>query len=166
MSGARSASGGLSGEPSGSKPFASGHLEGPTPPPWSMAGPMLPDDALRGRFTLVPGAEAKVVPGREETLELRAKPLGYIRGKLRPAEGRRAAEYAVAPWYEMRVLQPNWRYDPATGEFLAGPFPGGPATLQLSTRMPDGNYQNCGLRVVEVVPGEVAQVELSGPFHN
>lgn len=152
--------GGLSGEPSGSKPFASGHVEGPTPPPWSMAGPMPPDDALRGRFALVPGAEAKVVPGREETLELRAKPLGYIRGKLRPAEGRRPAEYAVVPWYDTRVLQPNWRYDTATGDFLAGPFPGGPATLQLSTRIPDGNYQNCGRQVVEVVPGEVAHIEL------
>jgi hypothetical protein len=151
---------GLSAEPPGSKPFASGYLEGPTPPPWSMAGPMPPDDAFRGRFALVPGAEAKVVLGREETVELRAQPLGYIRGKLRPVEGRRPSEYAVVPWYDTRVLQPNWRYDPATGDFLAGPFPGGPATLQLSTRMPDGNHENCGRQVVEVDPGEVAHVEL------
>jgi len=151
---------GLSGQPSGSKPFASGHIEGPTPPPWSTAGQMPADDALRRRFTLVPGAEAAVVPGREETLELRARPLGYIRGKLRPAEGRSSRDYAIAPWYDPRVLQPNWRYEPATGEFLAGPLPGGPATLQISTRMPNGGYQNCGRQVVEVVPGDVSQVEL------
>ncbi|QEH35295.1 Nickel uptake substrate-specific transmembrane region [Aquisphaera giovannonii] len=151
---------GLPGPTSGGKQFASGHIEGPTPPPWSTAGQMPADDALRGRFTLVPGAEVTIVLGREETLELRARPLGYIRGKLRPAEGRSSRDYAITPWYDTRVLEPNWRYEPATGEFLAGPFPGGPATLQLSARMPDGSYQNCGRQVVEVVPGDVAHVEL------
>ena len=144
----------------GRKSFVAGHLDGPTPPPWSTAGPMPADDALRGRFALVPAAEVAVVPGREATLELRARPLGYVRGTLKPAEGRRAADYVVVPRYDMRVLQPSWRYDPATGDFLAGPFPGGPATLQLSAKTPDGTHQNCGRQVVEVVAGEVAHVEL------
>jgi protocatechuate 3,4-dioxygenase beta subunit len=153
--------GGLSEEMSASNPFVSGRLEGPTPPPWFTAGPMPPDDALRGRFAIVPDAKVKIVHGREETVELRAKPLGYIRGKLRPAEGRRPAEYAVFPWYDPHVVEPNWRYDPATGDFLAGPFPGGPTTLQISTRMPDGNFQHCGRQAVKVVPGEVAHVDLT-----
>ena len=140
--------------------FVAGHLDGPSPPPWSTAGPMPADDALRRRFALVPAAEVAVVPGREATLEMRARPLGYVRGTLRPADGRRAADYAVVPWYDTRVLQPSWRYDPATGDFLAGPFPGGPTSLQLSVKMPDGTYQNCGRQVVEVVAGEVVRVEL------
>lgn len=144
----------------GRKVFVAGHLEGPTPPPWTTAGPLPADDSLRGRFALVPAAEVEIVPGREAALELRARPLGYIRGTLKPPDGRRVADYAVVPWYDMRVLQPNWRYDAATGEFLAGPFLGGPATLQFSMTMPDGTHQNCGRQVVEVVAGEVAHVEL------
>ncbi|SIO61110.1 Carboxypeptidase regulatory-like domain-containing protein [Singulisphaera sp. GP187] len=144
----------------GRKLFVAGHLNGPTPPPWSTAGPMPADDALRGRFALVPAAEVAVVPGREATLELRARPLGYVRGTLKPADGRWAADYGVFPQYDRRVLEPSWRYDPATGDFLAGPFPSGPATLQLFEKMPDGTQRNCGRPVVEVVAGEVVHVEL------
>lgn len=140
--------------------FVAGHLGGATPPPWSTAGPMPSDETLRERFALVPAAKVAVLPGRETPLELRARPLGYIRGTIKPHNGRRTADYAVVPWYDGRVLQPNWRYDRATGEFLAGPFFSGPTTLQLSTKSPDGNYQNCGRQVVEVVAGEVSHVEL------
>jgi hypothetical protein len=145
--------------PNANKLFVRGDLDGPPPPPWSQSGPMPADDALKGRFALVPGVEIAAVAGRETTVELRARPLGYVRGTLKPAEGRRTADYAVSPWYDQRVHQPGWRYDPARGEFLAGPFFAGPATFQFSSKGPDGNYQNCGRQVVEVVAGEVTHVE-------
>ena len=145
--------------PNPNKQFVRGDLDGPPPPPWSQSGPVPADDALRGRFALVPGAEVTAVLGRETTVELRARPLGYVRGTLKPTEGRRAADYAVSPWYDGRDHQPGWRYDPATGDFLGGPFFAGPVTFQLVTKGPDGNYQKCGRQVVEVVAGEVAHVE-------
>ncbi|WP_406700904.1 hypothetical protein V5E97_19120 [Singulisphaera sp. Ch08] len=144
----------------GRKSFVAGLLDGRTPPPWSTTGPMPAGDALRGRFALVPAAEVAVIPGREATLVLRARPIGYVRGTLNLADGRQAADYEVVPWYDMRVLQPSWRYDPATGDFLAGPFPSGPATLQFSEKMPDGTQRNCGRQVVEIIAAEVAHVEL------
>ncbi|WP_422928193.1 MSCRAMM family protein [Singulisphaera sp. PoT] len=142
------------------KSFVGGFLDGPDPPTWPTTGPMPADEALRGRFAYVPAVEAAVVLGRETSIELRARPVGYVRGKLKPAEGHRAADYTIIPQHDNRVFARSPRYDQATGDFLFGPLFEGPTTFHLSVKMPDGTDRSCGQRAVDVVAGEVTHVEV------
>ncbi|MFO0961018.1 MAG: hypothetical protein U0800_26855 [Isosphaeraceae bacterium] len=137
-----------------------GSIEAPGPPPMSLGEAIPDDDSLRGPFVVVPGAEATVTSGRETLLELKARRVGYIRGKLQPTEGQAAADYTVHPFFDQRILMPGWRYDPATGEFFGGPFLAGPVTLRFQRWMPDGTTRNSGRQVVEVAEGQVVHVDL------
>ena len=76
------------------------------------------------------------------------------------AEGQKPVDFSVRPFYDMRVLQPSWRYDSITGEFFGGPFLSGPLTLQFTKEMPDGSQRNCGRQEVQAVEGQVTRVDL------
>ena len=137
-----------------------GHIEATGPPPMSFGG-AIPDDAtLKGPFVVVPGVEVAVTSGHETVLELKARRVGFLRGKMQLAEGQKPEDFSVQPFYDMQVLQPSWRYDSITGEFFGGPFLSGPVTLQFTKEMPDGSQRNCGRQEVQVVEGQVTRVDL------
>ena len=137
-----------------------GHIEAQSPPPMSFGG-AIPDDAtLEGPILVVPGCEVAVTSGHETFLEMKARRIGYLRGKIQPAEGQKPADFSVYPFQDPQVLQPSWRYDPVTGEFFGGPFLGGPVTLQFLRSMADGSRRNSGRQEAQVVEGQVTRVDL------
>jgi hypothetical protein len=137
-----------------------GHIEAPGPPPMSLGG-AIPDDAtLQGPFVVVPGVEVAVTSRHETVLELKARRVGFLRGKMQLAEGQNLADFSVHPFYDMRVLQPSWRYDSVTGEFFGGPFLSGPVTLQFMRAMPDDTQRSSGRQEVQVVEGQVTRIDL------
>ena len=109
---------------------------------------------------VVPGVEVAVTSGHETVLELKARRVGFLRGKMQLAEGQKPEDFSVYPFYDMQVLQPSWRYDSITGEFFGGPFLSGPVTLQFTKEMPDGSQRNSGRQEVQVVEGQVTRVDL------
>jgi protocatechuate 3,4-dioxygenase beta subunit len=137
-----------------------GYIEAPGPPPMSLGG-AIPDEAmLQGSFVIVPGAESAVTSGHETFLELKARRVGYLRGKMELAKGQKPADFSVYPFYDMQVLQPSWWYDSITGAFFGGPFLSGPVTLQFMKPMPDGSQRNSGRQEVQIVEGKVTHVDL------
>jgi hypothetical protein len=137
-----------------------GHIEATGPPPMSFGG-AIPDDAtLTGPFVVVPGVQVAVTSGHETVLELKARRVGFLRGKMQLGEGQKPEDFSVHPFYDMQVLQPSWRYDSITGEFFGGPFLSGPVTLQCTKEMPDGSQRNSGRQEVQVVEGQVTRVDL------
>ena len=137
-----------------------GHIEAAGPPPMSLGG-AIPDDAtLKGPFVVVPGVQVAVTSGHETVIELKARRVGFLRGKMQLAEGQKPEDFSVYPFYDMQVLQPAWRYDSITGEFFAGPFLSGPVTLQFTKELPDGSQRDSGRQEVQVVEGQVTRVDL------
>ncbi len=148
------------GLPSGSYRLR-GFIDGLTAPVPDPAGssPLPEDSALRGR-AVVPFATATVQPGRETTVELRARPAGYVRGTLRPPAGHKAAEYEVMPVLDWREVEAMQRLDPESGRFLHGPLPAGKVAYHFQQQAEDGTSQDAGAQTVEVPAGGVAHVDL------
>jgi hypothetical protein len=99
--------------------------------------PMPEDTALRGRF-VVPGDTATVAAGKKPSAELRARPVGYVCGTLRPRAGHKVSEYLVTPGCDRRILEPRWRLEPDSGQFLCGPLLAGTVRIRFQQRMRDG----------------------------
>jgi uncharacterized GH25 family protein len=137
-----------------------GRIEAHGPPPMSLGGVISDDAAFQGPIVVVPGAEVTVTSGHESFLELKARRVGYVRGKLQVSEAGKPDDYYVYPFHDQRILQPSWRYDQVTGEFLGGPFLSGPTTLQFMKSMADGSQRKCGRQEVEIVEGKVTRVDL------
>src|SRR5262249_22668874 len=136
-----------------------GHIEAPGPPPMSH-GASMPDDAsLQGPILVVPGVEVVVISGRETLLELKARRVGYLRGKMQLGGGQKTGDFPIHAFQD-RHVQPGWRYDQVTGDFLTGPYLAGPLTLQYVRLLDDGSQRNSGRQQVEIVEGQVQHVEL------
>src|SRR5207247_4943296 len=83
--------------------------------------PMPPDSELVGRMAFVRQVVTTVVDS-ETRVVLRPRPVGYVRGVLRPARELSCSDYSLL-WIETRGnLQYTRNCNSRTGEFLLGPF--------------------------------------------
>ena len=135
-------------------------LEGPAPPPIAMSGPWPDDAALRGPYAIVPAAEGTVTAGREAVVAMRAMAVGYVRGTLRPAPGRKPSDYVVTAEYDHRLLHQDSRVDPDSGQFLVGPVLAGPAKLRALLKRDGGAYPEVGSKAIEVLAGAVTHADV------
>jgi hypothetical protein len=117
----------------------------------------LPDETILHRgFALLP-EPLTPQPNSDTTVILKARPVGYIRGLLRPPPGRSAATYAVYP----DGPDSAWsHYQTSTGQFVAGPFAPGRATLRI---VEQPGYRPLTHREVTVQAGQITQLELEPP---
>ena len=145
--------------PSGSYPLRA-HLDGSAAPSLDFSGswPSVEDSALRWH-AIIPWAKVAVESGRETTADLRARPVGYVRGTIRPPVGHQASEYIAYPTLDSLGLETHWRTDQRTGRFLAGPLLAGKNQHRFQRESADGKWQDAGAQVVEVPAGGVAHVE-------
>ena len=141
------------------------YIEAQGPPPMSMGGTMPSDDAFKGTIAIVPGTQVDVSSGKETFLEMKARRVGYVRGKIQLTGDEKSEDFSIYPFQNQQALQPSWRYNSVTGEFIGGPFLSGPATLQFMRFNGDGLSRNSGRQIVEIVEGEVTHVDLKpGPI--
>ena len=133
-------------------------LTAPLPDPYG-SSPTLENPALRGHVA-VPFASVAVQPGRETTVELRAVPVGYVRGTLRPPAGHKAAEYIVHPALDRFEVEAVLQFDSESGRFLHGPLPAGPVRYNVALEADDWPSYPAGGQTVEVPAGGVIHVEL------
>jgi len=112
------------------------------------------DDALKGAVA-VTELSAKVEAGAGAFAELRARPVGYLRGTIHPPAGHKVSDYHLAldtdrPWFPT-----PWRLDPETGRFTHGPLPAGRRTIKVMRRTAAGAWPTVGTYEVEVSGGVV-----------
>ena len=129
----------------------------PSPLP-DLLRPLPADAALRGH-AMVPATVATVESGHETAVELRARPVGYVRGTVRLSAGQKAADFNIRPMHDPRVTQPVLRYDPDSGEFLHGPLL--PGNVNYSLERADEGFDGPGAEIqsVDVPGGDVAQLD-------
>jgi hypothetical protein len=121
--------------PSGRYKLTAAFASLPALPTLGKPGTPFPSDAaLSGLKTLVPQT-VTVVPDTQTTVTLQPEMQGYVRGRLIVSGS--PDDYGIYPegYYDS---PPTIRYDPATGRFVAGPFPPGKQMLrvQRTVRLP------------------------------
>jgi hypothetical protein len=139
------------------------YLPGLTLPALGRDDDRFPEDgALVGRAALF-RQECTATEDEEQTVVIRPKPVGYVRGVVRPPHGRRAADYRVW-WYEADVV-PNSdaHYNRDTGAFAVGPLPEGKAKILVTCRGTGPAWEDCATPEVEVRSDRVARVEVTPP---
>lgn len=138
-----------------------GWIDGLEPPPNPQAPGPLPEDAsLRGRLA-VPTVLASVRADAETSVEVRAQPVGYVRGTIQLPEGRAPADYVIQPWIDWRSRLTQYRVDREAGRFLCGPLLPGKLVIEYQLRADGNTFRRAGTQEVEVPPGEVADIVLT-----
>jgi hypothetical protein len=139
------------------------YLPGPTRPALGRDDDRFPEDgALVGRTALF-RQEFTATEDEEQTVVIRPKPVGYVRGIVRPPQGRRAADYRVW-WYEAGVVpDSDAHYNRDTGEFVVGPLPEGKAKIRVTCRGTGPAWEDCATPEVAVRSDRVARVDVSPP---
>jgi hypothetical protein len=127
-------------------------------PDTSRRGPIPEAAALRGH-SMVPLTTAAVAAGREAAVELRARPVGYVRGALRPAKGHKTADYHISPAFESSAVGSVAQFDPESGEFLHGPILPGKVGYVVTQSPDDRASPDKEVQNVEVPAGDVVHVE-------
>ncbi len=124
-------------------------------------GAAFPSDAALTGVRRIVVQSATVKPGQETRLSFRPQLQGYIRGKVVAPAGTKC--YVSAGYDEDNR---NSRYDPQTGEFVAGPFAPGKINLFVERTSPsEEGKRNQGEHFsVSVVAGKVVHVTLSPKF--
>jgi hypothetical protein len=118
---------------------------------------------LQGRRA-VPIATASVQADAESSVELRAQPVGYVRGTIQFAAGRTPADYAILPSIDWLSRLTEYRVDLEARRFLCGPLLPGRLVIEYEVRVDGNPYRPAGKQEVEVPPGEVIDVVLApGP---
>ncbi|MHB1562431.1 MAG: carboxypeptidase-like regulatory domain-containing protein, partial [Isosphaeraceae bacterium] len=122
------------------------------------SGP-LPDDARLRDQVAFPAERVRVESGKEARVEVRPVKVGYVRGRIKPPRGQRAADYDALAVHDYSTLTSYRREDLARGEFLCGPLMPGKVEVTVRRRLarPGGMAMS---RFVTIAPGEVAHVEL------
>ena len=120
--------------------------------------PFPSDAALIGVSQFVPQT-VTVASNRETSVVLRAQQLGYVRGYVRVTGSLMPFEL---PQPRGIASNPRVRFDRSTGEFVAGPFVGGPANLSLwplqSLPNEDISWWDTS---IDVAAGKVTRVSLA-----
>jgi hypothetical protein len=136
-------------------------LEGQRLPDLGMdSGPLPPDHALVGRSVLF-RQNVDLVMDATPRVVLRPRPVGYVRGVVRPAPGRRNSDYDVTWQSSGELFEDSVHYNQETGEFVAGPFPEGKVTLKVGSWLPGLGHALCASQEVEIRSRRVARVELT-----
>jgi len=110
------------------------------------------DDALKGAVAVVE-LSTKVEAGTEVIAELRARPVGYLRGTIHPPTGKKASDYDLSFDIDRPWLPTPYRLDPETGRFTLGPLPAGRRTIKVHKRTTEGPWPVVGTYEVEVSGG-------------
>jgi hypothetical protein len=131
----------------------------PPPDPWA-PGPMPDDAALRGRQA-IPAVVASVRAAAEMAVEVRARPVGYVRGTIRPPKGHKPADLAVRPRIDWQAGLTRYRVDVEAGLFLCGPLLPGKLVIDYELRVDETTSRPAGTQQVEVSAGEVVDVVLT-----
>jgi hypothetical protein len=119
--------------------------------------PLPADRELVGRFRVF----MKSVPVGNDTearAALRAEPVGYVRGVLRPAAGRSTSDYLIR-W---GAGESGQHFNQDAGEFVAGPFAVGKVRLELSCNK-GRDWVVCATQEVVVRGDKVTSVEIKAP---
>jgi hypothetical protein len=116
------------------------------------------DEVLIGRSKFVQES-VKTAMNRETQITIKPKPVGYVRGIIKPAAGHHTEEYKVIGWIQFG-LEVN--YDPRSGEFVAGPYQVGKVPLGVSIVTP-GDLHHPISQTVDVASDRVIRVELTAP---
>jgi hypothetical protein len=128
--------------------------------PCRETSPFAGDDALVGRKLLLQQG-VNVGYGRTAVLRFEPQPVGYIRGRVRPAANRTTADYRLAdPDGGHRCSSFRIYYDATTGEFLLGPLPLGPTRVTVNERQSSAGGWNGAAKTVDVRNDRVEFVEL------
>jgi hypothetical protein len=124
----------------------------------SSATPLPGDKELIGH-SVFPEHRVKPALNTSARVMLRARPVGYLRVRLRPARGRRVGEYKIE-WDERSALPRCASRDNAgPGEFLIGPFVEGKTRL-IVTSLDQGREMIWASKEVEVRSSRVTRAEL------
>ncbi|MEJ7639428.1 MAG: hypothetical protein WKF75_15990 [Singulisphaera sp.] len=103
--------------------------------------------ALRGRRA-VPTVVASVRADAETSVEVRAQPVGYVRGTIRLPEGRDPADYVIQPGIDWRSRMTQYRVDREAGRFLCGPLLPGKLVIHYQVgggeHLPTGRHAGGG----------------------
>lgn len=122
------------------------------------SGP-LPDDARLRDQVAFPAEQVRVESGKEARIEVRPVKVGYVRGRIRPPPGQRAADYDALAVHDYSKLTSYRRDDRARGEFLCGPLIPGKVEVTVRRRLARPG-QVATSRLVTLAPGEVVHLEL------
>jgi hypothetical protein len=135
-----------------------GLIDGVTVPLPAASQPLPEDAALRGHAR-VPATLAKVEAGHELAVDLRARPVGYVRGTLHPPAGQKTAEYRIRPVFDQQPTGPELRYDPDSGEFFHGPLLPGVADYCFELDRGDFLLPGAQFHSVDVPDGDVVHID-------
>lgn len=114
------------------------------------------DPELLNRATIYPRS-VTITGGAEYQVTLQAKRVGYVRGTVRPAQGKSAADYFVGT----EDWRAEYRYDDTSGDFLVGPLPEGNATIFVFQKEPGNRSLLRAAADVEIRSDHVARVEIA-----
>jgi hypothetical protein len=119
------------------------------------------NEELIARFEVLP-TTVTVGDNDESEVVLRPEKVAFIRGWLRPPPGRKTSEYRLSTGINGYQQGAGVAYRPDVGEFLAGPFRPGTATLQVFR---SNRYSMLPLaqREVRVSTEGVAEAEITVP---
>jgi hypothetical protein len=117
-------------------------------------------DQLKGK-TATLNKRLDVTANSEKLITLRADLVGYVIGSVKPAAGHTPAEYTLAASSAGDNDIPV-RYRPATGDFVAGPFPAGKTRITVLVAGERSEDQlECASQELNIDAGKVAQISLS-----
>ena len=134
-----------------------GYAAGLAPTEYGDRDSPLPDDAtLQAGYALLVESIASL-PNTDATLVLKAQPVGYVRGRLKPPAEKMPSNYEIAVDREAAERRASRHYQPATGEFVAGPFPPGKTTLRV---IDYATNREIDQQEVTIAAGQVTAVEL------
>jgi hypothetical protein len=136
------------------------HLPGLALPDLSAPGGPPADRALVGRLALFK-EKVQARDGAETRVVIRPRPVGYVRGVIRPPKGRTGADYTIQWDPSARVPAFEIAYDPKTGDFVMGPLAPGKTTVWVTGRTPEGAWPVCATKEVEVRADRVVHVEFT-----
>jgi hypothetical protein len=143
--------------------IAESYLPGLVNPRFGTESKTWPDDKeLVGRVSLFPEEIDPKVKSVTQ-LVLQPKPVGYVRGLIRPAKGKSLDDYAInLKRGSMAQIAVSGR-DRTTGQFLIGPIAEGKTELTLSCRVTKNHWPHVLTREIEVKADRVLNVELDAP---
>jgi hypothetical protein len=130
-----------------------GHIAGRQSVDLGSGGAPMPEERLlRGRTAVLP-APVATRANTEQRVVLEEQRVGYVVGRLKPPQGRTAADYWV--YVEDHPTETGSRYRRGTGEFVAGPF--APGKVRLSPWGPTKTE----VKDAPIAAGEVTKIELA-----
>jgi hypothetical protein len=121
--------------------------------------PLPSDDQLRDQVAVL-WEPVTTKPNTVQRVALRAQPVGYVLGVVRPPAGRKPRDYIIFLSGSGANRGAELHYQPNTGQFVAGPFAPGKAVLRVWL----GHALPCCEKEVVINAGKVTNMEIIPPI--